>query len=207
MPHPQAKSVSDKSHCQDWHDDKCLTNAQGEGVRHAWNGLSHKLDHISLMLLSSVSVYHYYSNSIFLLQLLLGRLICLNFKTCCFTYCIEEETMSLSVLFYCIWAFFCRCCSFDLSLSCSSPFLLSYGTVSRGGGGNLLWFINEICSSIFALNPKSGQKYFNYMQSPKSAPRKQMNPPSPAIAGSGNPLKSGFECKIPDKYFQNLPLH
>ena len=42
--------------------------------------------------------------------------------------------MSLSVLFYCIWAFFCRCCSFDLSLSCSSPFLLSYGTVSRGGG-------------------------------------------------------------------------
>ena len=176
MPHPQAKNVSDKSHRQDWQmPDKCQTNAQREGVGHAWNGLSYKLDHISLMLLSSVSVYQDYSNSIFLL-LLLGRLICLNFKTCCFTCCMEEETMSLSVLFYCIWAFLCRCCSFDLSLSCLSPFLLSYGTVSRGGWKRVckstdpLWFINEIYSSIFALNPKSRQKYFNYMQSPKSAP-------------------------------------
>ena len=139
-----------------------MTNAQGEGVGHAWNGLSHKLDHISVMLLSSVSVYQYYSNSTFLL-LLFGRLICLNFKTCRFTHCIEEETLSLTVLFYCIWTFLCRCCSFNLSLSCLSPFLLSYGTVSRGGWirvckfTDLLWFINEICSSIFALNPNPGK--------------------------------------------------
>ena len=183
-----------------------MTNAQGEGVGHAWNGLSHKLDHISVMLLLSVSVYQYYSNSTFLL-LLFGRLICLNFKTCRFTYCIEEETLSLTVFFYCIWTFLCRCCSFNLSLSCLSPFLLSYGTVSRGGwirvckSTDPLWFINEICSSIFALNPKSRQKYFNYMQSPKSAPKKQMNPPSAAIAGSGNPLKSCFECEILGKIF------
>ena len=37
--------------------------------------------------------------------------------------------MSLSVVSYCIWVFLC--CSFNLSLCCLSPFLLSNVTVSR----------------------------------------------------------------------------
>ena len=39
-----------------------------------------------------------------------------------------------------------------------------------------LWYIHHIRPSTFALNPKSGQKYFNYAQSPKSGPKKLMNP-------------------------------
>ena len=39
------------------------------------------------------------------------------------------------------------------------------------------------------------------MQSPKSGPKKSMNPQSAAIAGSGNPLKSPFESKIRAKIF------
>ena len=74
-----------------------------------------------------------------------------------------------------------------------------------------LWFINQICPSSFTLNWKSGQKYFNYMQSPKSIPKKLINLQSATIAGSGNLLKSRFEFKIWAKIFQNqqirLPIH
>ena len=67
-----------------------------------------------------------------------------------------------------------------------------------------LWFIHHIRPSTFALNPKSGQKYFNYAQSPNSGPKKLMNPHSAAIAGSGNPLKSRFESEIWAKIFSNF---
>ena len=67
-----------------------------------------------------------------------------------------------------------------------------------------LWFIHHIRPSTFALNPKSGQKYFNYAQSPNSGPKKLMNPHSAAIAGSGNPLKSRFESQIWAKIFSNF---
>ena len=66
-----------------------------------------------------------------------------------------------------------------------------------------LWFIHHIRPSTFALNPKSGQKYFNYTQSPNSGPKKLMNPHTAAIAGSGNPLKSRFESEIWTKIFSN----
>ena len=66
-----------------------------------------------------------------------------------------------------------------------------------------LWFIHHIRPSTFALNPKSGQKYFNFTQIPKSRPKKLMNPQSLAIAGSGNPLKSRFESEIWAKIFSN----
>ena len=66
-----------------------------------------------------------------------------------------------------------------------------------------LWFIPHIRPSTFALNPKSGQKYFNYAQSPNSGPKKLMNPHSAAIAGSGNPLKSRFESEIWAKIVSN----
>ena len=80
----------------------------------------------------------------------------------------------------------------------------------RGGwkglckSADLLWFINQICPSIFTLNQKSGQKYFNYMQSPKSTPKKLMNLQSAAIPGSGNLLKSRFESEICAKIFSKL---
>ena len=64
-----------------------------------------------------------------------------------------------------------------------------------------LWFVNQICPSIFALNTQSSQKYLNYMQSLKSGPKKLMNPQTAAIAGSGNPLKSRFESEIRAKIF------
>jgi len=47
---------------------------------------------------------------------------------------IKEEAMSLLVFYYgtCIdCTFLCRCCSFNPSLCCLSPFLLSYVAVSR----------------------------------------------------------------------------
>ena len=68
------------------------------------------------------------------------------------------------------------------------------------------WFINQICPSIFTLNWKSGQKYFNIVntQSPKSMPKKLMNLQSTAIAGSGNLLKSHLESKIWAKIFSKL---
>ena len=51
------------------------------------------------------------------------------------------------------------------------------------------------------MNPKSRQKYFYYTQTPKSGPKKSMNPQSAAIAGSGNPIKSPFESEIRAKIF------
>lgn len=59
-----------------------------------------------------------------------------------FFLCIEEEVMSLSVFYYCtcIYVLFyvSHCCylSFNPSLFCLSPFLLSYVAVSRPCG---LW--------------------------------------------------------------------
>ena len=50
-----------------------------------------------------------------------------------------------------------------------------------------------IRSSIFVLNPKCRQKYFNYTQSPKSRPKN--------IDKSGNLLKSRFESEIRTKIF------
>ena len=57
----------------------------------------------------------------------------LNFKTCRFAYrrCIEEENMSLSVLYYCICAFLCHCRSFNLSLCLLSPLLWYVAVTSR----------------------------------------------------------------------------
>ena len=66
------------------------------------------------LLLSSVSVYPYYSNSIFLLLPL--REVTYVWTSKPVVSHTEEETISLSVFFYCIWAFLCRCCSFNLSL-------------------------------------------------------------------------------------------
>ena len=54
----------------------------------------------------------------------------------------------------------------------------------------------------FCPNPKSRQKYINYKQSPKSRPKKLMNPLSTAIiAGFGNLLQSHFESEVWAKLF------
>ena len=92
------------------------------------------------------------------------------------------------------------------------PHVLPQQLWRRGGGGwigvckstdPLLLFIHQIRPSTLSLNPKSGQKYFNYTQSPKSGPKNLMNPQSLAITGFGNRLKSRFESEIWAKIFSN----
>ena len=54
----------------------------------------------------------------------------LNFKNLSFLV-LMTEAMLLSVFYYCICAFLCRCRSFNPSLCRLSPFLLPYVAVSR----------------------------------------------------------------------------
>ena len=210
MPHPQAGRVSDKSHCQTWRDDKCLTNTQGEG--HAWNWLSYKLDHISLLLLSSVSVYQYYSNSIFSL-LLWGPL-----KEVTYVWIfkpvvshIKEETMLLSLFFYCIWTFLCRCCSFNLSLCCLSPFLLSYVAVSRP---YVTWWNFTLTGPVLYLPYRNTGRHdkVKYPQSVYSGREQGVGafrfPPFPLLSPVPLPplILPGFYLPIPLHYTSN-PSH
>ena len=52
----------------------------------------------------------------------------------------------------------------------------------KGGGWigvckstNPLWFINQICHSIFALNPKSGQKYYFELHAKSKIPAQKID--------------------------------
>ena len=63
--------------------------------------------------------------------------------------------------------------------------------------------VNQIRPSIFALNSKSaaGKNVLITRKVQNPGPKKQMNPQSAAIVGSGNPLKSRFEAEIRAKIF------
>ena len=63
---------------------------------------------------------------------ILWYVLSLNFKNLLFRILRKKPCRAVSV-YYCIWAFLCRCrCrSFNSSLCHLSPFLLSYVTVSR----------------------------------------------------------------------------
>ena len=61
---------------------------------------------------------------------------------------------------------------------------------------DLLWFVYQICPSIFALNPKSRQNVLITCKVQNPGPKNWWIRNPLLIAGSRNPLKYHFESKI-----------